>query len=158
VIGKLAFFAMILALATAVFPVSASCQAAAESVLLGAGSSTAAVKAGSGLNSALNRSSKRLAERIQQEVSTPPAKTPRGGQQAPKKSAAGATVYDRPQQGTMIVSIVGAHPNCPASNQATSTTAGKAAAAPTEENCMNQNTSKPETARYKSVVTLSFPK
>ena len=157
-IGRLALFEMILALAISVFPVRASCQAAAESVLLGAGSSTAAVKAGSGLNSALNRSSKQLAGRIRQEVSTVPAKTPRGGQQAPNKSASAATVYNRPQPGTMIVSIVGGQPNCPASNQATSRTEGKAAAAPAEESCMNRNTYKPETPRDKSVVTLSFPK
>src|SRR5712691_1261204 len=43
-------------------------QAVAESVLLGAGSSTATVKAGSALNSALNRGSKQLAGRVQRHT------------------------------------------------------------------------------------------
>jgi hypothetical protein len=58
---------LILAFMTFSFP--AFSQAIAESVLLGAGSSTATVTAGSALNSGLNQSGKQLAGRVQQQVS-----------------------------------------------------------------------------------------
>jgi hypothetical protein len=49
------------------FSLPASSQAIAESVMLGAGSTTAAVKAGSALNSALKQGGRRVAEGVQQQ-------------------------------------------------------------------------------------------
>jgi hypothetical protein len=128
--------------------------------LLGAGSSTAAVKAGSALNSSLNHNSKQLAGRIQQQVSQPrQTNTPqRGKNLLPKSQTASIAVRSAPQPGAMIVSIQGAEqPDCPLTNEQTSARQGKAAAEKPPTNCASQNTSvKPKYEKYKSVVTLSF--
>ena len=58
----------VLTLSLTTFSLPSRSQAIAESVMLGAGSLTAAVKAGSALNSALNQSGSQLAGRIQQQV------------------------------------------------------------------------------------------
>ena len=152
---------MALTLAFSTFPLPASSQAIAESVLLGAGSSTAAVKAGSALNSALNQSSKRLAGGIRQQLSQPPqTNTQQSGKNLlPKSQSGGTAIGNMPQPGALIVSIQGVESNCPLTNEKTSTRQGKAAAEPPSTNCISQNTSvKPGSQKYKSMVTLSVPK
>src|SRR5262249_50107590 len=91
----------------------ASSQATAESVMLGAGSSTAAVKAGSALNSALNQSSKQLAGRVQQQMLRPPQTkaSQRGKNLLPKNQTARTETRSMPQPGELIVSMQGAEPN-----------------------------------------------
>ncbi len=152
---------MSLSLFLSTFPATASCQAAAESVLLGAGSSTAGVKAGSALGSALNQSSKQLGARIQQQVPQPrQGKTPQWSQKPrPKGRTGGSATSNSPQPGTMIVSVQGGEPNCAPANEKASTPVGKATAEPARTNCPSQNTSvQPGSQRYSPVVTLSFPK
>src|SRR5215471_1044484 len=91
------------------FSLPASSQAIAESVMLGAGSSTTAVKAGSALGSALNRSSKQLAGRVQEPVSKPSqTKTVQTGKNAfPKTQTARTESRSLSQPGAMIVSVQG---------------------------------------------------
>jgi hypothetical protein len=152
---------MTLTLAFNAFPLPASSQAIAESVLLGAGSSTAGVKAGSALNSALNQSSKRLAGGIRQQLSQPPQANMRQSRKnlLPKSQSGGTAIGNMPQPGAVIASIQGAESNCPLTNEKTSTHQGKAAAEPPSTNCISQNTSvKSGSQKYKSMVTLSLPK
>ena len=153
--------AMTLTLAFCTFPLPASSQAIAESVLLGAGSSTATVKAGSALNSALNQSSKQLAGRVQQQMSQPlqTNKQQGGTNLLPKSQTGGTAIGSTPQPGALIVSIQGAEPNCSLTNEKTSTRQGKAAAEPLHTSCMSQDTAVKQGSQiYKSVVTLSSPK
>jgi hypothetical protein len=151
------FLGVTLVVALGAFPAPASCQAAAESVLLGAASSTATVKAGSALNSALNQSSKQLAGRIQQQL--PQAKTPHSQPHgAPKAQAARSAAYDNTKRGSLIASIEGARPNCAASNKPTLSVEDKPAHAPAQPSCASQNNSESGSTIYKSVITLSSPK
>ena len=152
---------MAVTLAFSTFPLPASSQAIAEYVLLGAGSSTAAVKAGSALNSALNQSSKRLAGGIRQQLSQPPqTNTQQSGKNLiPKSQSSGTAIGNIPQSGAMIAFIQGAEGSCPPTNEKPSTHQGKAAVEPPSANCITKNTSvKSGSQKYKSMVTLSFPK
>jgi hypothetical protein len=131
-------------------------QAVAESVLLGAGSSTATVKAGSALNSALNRGSKQLAGRVQRQMLQP---APPG-----QKSHLGAVTISRrpvkaaavPTHGTVISSIQGGVTSCALAGQRTP--AAGTTSEPSPTNCSGQPASEPAPQKYKSVITLSFPK
>jgi hypothetical protein len=148
-----------LTLASTTFSLPAFSQAMAESVLLGAGSSTATVSAGSALNSSLNRSSKHLAGRVQQQVSRPPqAKTPPSVKHLlPNARNSGTADRRAPQSGDLTVSIKGAELNCAVTNEQTSAGQGTGTGqAPT--NCLSRNTSgKSGPTKYKSVVTVTFP-
>lgn len=150
-----------LTLALAVPHSTACAQAAAESVMLNAGSSTATVKAGSKLGSALNRADKQLAERVRQTVQPAPGKTSPGGTQpvsvSPVKDTAvrsGAT----PPQGSMIASIQGTVTRCGPTNQTASTQGNKTAAGAPETNCSGQDSASKSAQKYKSVITLASPK
>ena len=149
-----------LTLAFTTFSLPASSQAVAESVLLGAASSTAVVKAGSALNSSLTQNSKQLAGRIQQQVSRPgQTNTPQREKNLLSKSQTGnIAVRSTHEPGALIVYIQGAgQPNCPRTKDGTSARQGKAAAEKPPTNCASQNTSvKPKSEKYNSVVTLSF--
>ena len=131
-------------------------QAVAESVLLGAGSSTATVKAGSALNSALNRGSKQLAGRVQRQMLHPASP----GQ----KSHLGAVMISRypvkataaPTHGTVISSIQGGVPSCALASRTASAAGSTTATSPT--NCGAHPASEAAPQKYKSVITLSFPK
>jgi hypothetical protein len=152
---------MTLTLAFTTLSLPASSQAIAESVLLGTGSSTATVKAGSDLNSALNQSSKQLTGRVQQHVSQPPlSNVPQNGRNLlPKTSTGSTTSPTTAQPGPFVVSIQRAEPNCRAVNGQTSIARGQAAAQAPTTNCVTQNISpKPESQKYKSVITLASPK
>jgi hypothetical protein len=150
---------LILAFMTFSFP--AFSQAIAESVLLGAGSSTATVTAGSALNSGLNQSGKQLAGRVQQQVSRPQqAKTPPTGRNLLPKSQAGGTVSRKaPQPGELIVSIQGAELSSPRTDKAASRGRNKTTLESAASNSVSNKTSGEEgTQKYKSVVTVSIPK
>lgn len=138
------------------FPLPASSQAIAESVLLGAGSSTATVKAGSALNSALNKNSRDLAGRIPKQLPQPlQRKNGESSQNMLLKSRTGGTAIPSTAQSSgLIVSIQGAEPNCRPTSQKTSTLQDARAGA-SSSNCLSV---KPESQKYKSVVTLSAPK
>ena len=147
-----------LTLAFTAFSLPASPQAIAESVLLGAGSSAAAVKAGSALNSSLTQKNKQLAGRIQEQVSHPrQTDTPQSRKKLLPKSQTGSiAVRSAPKPGALIVSIQGAgQPNCPLTNDGTSARQG--IAKKPRANCATQNTSvSPKSEKYNSVVTLSL--
>ena len=134
------------------FSLPASSQAIAESVMLGAGSSTATVKAGSALNSALNQSSKQLAGRVQQQVSRP------SQTKATKNQTARTETHSMSQPGTMIVSIQGGEPNCSLTTEQTATRQGKAVAQASPKKCSANASVKPESQKYNALVTLSSPK
>jgi hypothetical protein len=149
-----------LTLACTTFSLPASSQAVAESALLGAGTSTAAVKAGSALNSGLNQSSKQLAGRIQQQVlRLQQTKTPQSGKNLrPNAQNSGTADRRAPQPGEFIVSIQGAEPNCAVTDDQTSAGQGTGTAQAPPTNCLSPNTSdKPESTKYKSVVIVTFP-
>jgi hypothetical protein len=133
-------------------------QAVAESVLLGAGSTTATVKAGSALNSALNQGSKQLAGRVQRQMlqPVPPEKKPhsRGGKVSTGPVKGTAT----PAQGAVISSVQGAVTTCAPASQKASAAGSKSAAKSSQTNCSGQPASQPVPQEYKSVITLSFPK
>ena len=142
------------------FSLPAFSQAIAESVMLGAGSSTSAVKAGSALGSALNQSSKQLAGRVQQQLSRPSqTKTSQAGRNlSPKNQTARPDLRSMPQSGSLVVSIRGAEPNCPLTKQETATAQGKAAAEAYPKKCNSNASVRPESQKYNSVVTLPSPK
>jgi hypothetical protein len=136
----------------------ASSQAIAESVTLGAATSIAGTKAGSALSSALNRSSKQIAGRVQQQVPRPQTKKPWSEKKlASNTQNTGAADHRPPQPGELTVSIQGAEPNCAFTNEQTSVGQRKGTRQwPT--NCLSPNTSgKPASTKYKSVVTVTFP-
>jgi hypothetical protein len=122
-------------------PLPASSQAIAESVMLGAGSSTAAVKAGSALNSALNQGGRRFTGGVQQQVLRPSQTSQRKTSVArksflPKNQNAPRNRPSVPQPGTLIISVQGAEPT----NRKGDTTSNQ-----------------PRSQKYKSAITLSFP-
>ena len=142
---------------------SAFGQAAAESVLLNSGSAATTVKAGSALNSALNQGSKQLAGRVQRQVVPPaPGKMSQVGARQVSTSPVKGTVVradTTPAQGAMITSIQGAVTSCAPTHETPSTPGSKTAAESAQTNCSGQDSaSKPAPQKYKSVITLSFPK
>jgi hypothetical protein len=155
--------AMTFTLALVVLQPSAYAQAAAESALLGAGSSTATVKAGSALNSILNQGSKQLAGRVQRQVlqPTPGTISHVGARQVPTSRIKGTPVRagTTPTVGPVIASIQGAVTGCVPTNQTPSALGSSAAAESVQTNCGGQDSASPPVPpEYKSVITLSFPK
>src|SRR5437868_14619417 len=118
------------------FSLPVSSQAIAESVMLGAGSSTAAVKAGSALNSALNQGGGRLAGEVQQQVVRPSQtsqrKTLRRKSLLPRNQNAPRNRPSAPRPGTLIVSVQGAETNSAVTDKPISTGRGETPATSTE--------------------------
>lgn len=133
-------------------------QAIAESVTLGASTSSAAAKGGTALSSVLNQTSNRIAGRVQQQVSRQPetktAKTQRI--LTPRNQTARAESRSLSQPGAMIVSIQGAEPNCSVTKQAPAPQDKAAAGRSTK--CDSNASVRPEAQKYNSVVTISSPK
>jgi hypothetical protein len=164
--------AMTLTLALVVLRASAFAQAAAESVLLGAGSATATVKAGSALssalNSALNQNSKQLAGHVQRQMLQPtPGKMSQAGARPVSMSPVKATAVragTTPAQGALIASIQGAVTQdavtgCAPTKQVASTPGSETAAESAQTNCSGEHSAgQPVPQKYKSVITVSFPK
>jgi hypothetical protein len=150
-------------LAFVVLQASALGQAAAESVLLNSGSAAAATKAGSALGSALNHGSKQLAGRVPQQVAQPaPRKTSPGTARPASTSPLQSTAVSEgttPAQGPVISSIQGAVSSRAPANQRASTPGNKTAAgSPQTKPSAQDSVSKPAPRKYKSEITLSFPK
>ena len=157
------------------FPINGFAQAAAESALTNALSSSSAVKGGSELGHALDRGSGQLGARIQQQTQSPvkpgvqsPGVRSQGPVRQLKSPAAaaqpGANLYSRSTPGRNAISIQGGEMVCGSADQGgqASTGIGTGAAL---TNCHPQQTaSKPVTAKsgtedkYKSYVRLPAPK
>jgi hypothetical protein len=162
--NKTVLFGSVLTLSLTTFSLPARSQAIAESVMLGAGSSTATVKAGSALNSALNQSGSQLAGRIQQQVlqpqrtQPPRTRTSRSGKNLlPKNQTPTTKAPSVPRAGALIVSVQGGESSFPR------TTASAGRGKPTSQmsatNSMADKTSTEGGSKeYKRVVTVSFPK
>jgi hypothetical protein len=148
-------------LALVVLQASAFGQAAAESVLLNSGSAAATTKAGSALGSALNHGSKQLAGRVPQQVAEPaPGRTSPGTARPASTSLLQGTAVREgttPAQGPVISSIQGAVPSRAPANQRASTPGNKTAAGSAKTKPQD-SASKPAPRKYKSEITLSFPK
>jgi hypothetical protein len=149
--------AVILTLVLSVLSLPASSQAIAESITLGAATSTAAGKAGSALGSALNRSTKQLAEHVQQQVSQPSQTSlPQSRREFPRTQSGSTIAHSAPKSSALTVSIQGAKPNC--TNEQVSSQQGNTQTSTPSTSCISPNTSaKPDSQKYKSVVTVTFP-
>ncbi len=165
----LLFLGMAMTLVLTAFPAAAFAQAAAESVLTHAGSATAAVKAGSAMNSALNRSSKQLAGRVQEQMSkSRPGATPRNGQKPEIKAPLSASAVGADSARQITVSIQGGEITCapapanPPANLKTETPQEKPNTEAKPTNCGSQHPARPQGLqakdKYKPVITVSFPK
>ena len=141
-------------------PAGALPQAAAESALTNAISSSATVNGASVLNHSLNKATERLAGRIQEPKAKPdPVQLQRRkpevrshiGGNAPKGSGASVTPNS-------IIAIQGAEVTCPKINSPTPKSKPKAE--PTATNCPNGDIFVgPEVqGKYPSAINLSFPK
>jgi hypothetical protein len=144
------------------FSLPASSQAIAESVMLGAGSTIAAVKAGSALNSALKQGGRRVAEGVQQQGLRPSQTSQRKTSVArkgflPKSRTALSNRSSVPQPGALIVSVQGAKTSSALTEKPTSTAPGEITVGSLPTNLKGDTTS-PGSQKYKSAITLSFPK
>ena len=150
-------------LVLAVLQASAFAQAAAESVLLNAGASTATAKGGAASKSASDRVSKQLAGRVQRQMSpAAPGKTsPVGAQPVSASAVPGTAVREgtTPAPGPVIASIQGAQTTCVPTDRTGSTPGSKTAAGLAQANCNGQESPrKPAPQQHQSVITLSFSK
>jgi hypothetical protein len=162
----LALFGSVVTLAFA-FPVTAHAQAAAESALTNALSSSATVKAGSALSHALNQGSTHLGARIQEQTSGPvrvgtPQKISRAGLgNRATGSLSGGSVRTGGSAGASTVSIQGGEGTCVSGNPGSQASPAKTSIGTASIDCHGQKSApKPGTTedKYKSFVTLSFPK
>lgn len=147
-------------------PVTVHAQAAAESALTHALSSSATVKAGSTFSHALNQSSTQLGARIQQRTSSPAhlgaqPKTSRAGLGIQATSSlVGSGVRTGSSPGMSAVSIQGGEGACISASPAGQAVPATSKGGPSI-NCGSQKSApKPGTTedKYKSFVTLPFPK
>ena len=159
--NKKLFLGIALTLTFTTFSLPVSSQAIAESVLLGAGSSTAAVKAGSALNSALKQGGRRVGEGVQQQVLRPPQTSQRKtslGRKSflPKNQNTPRNRPSVPQPGTVIVSVQGAKTSSAPSDKRISTAPGETTVGSSPTNLKGDTTSL-GSQKYKSAITISFP-
>ena len=143
------------------FPATARAQAAAESALTHALSSSATVKAGSVLGGALNQGSTRLGARIQEQTSAPvrvgtPQKISRAGlgNQA-TGLLPGGSLRTSASAATSTVSIQGGEGTCISASPAKTGTGTASVHCPGPKSAPKPGTTED---KYKSFVTLSFPK
>jgi hypothetical protein len=147
-------------------PVSALAQAAAESALTHALSSSATIKAGSGLSRALNQGSNRIGVRIQEQTSSPVRPGGRSGnrmRELRNPAAApqpGWSSYPRSTPGTGAFSIRGGEVACASPHGGSPASTAKTGAGTASTNCRNQGLPSESRAeeKYKSFVTLPPPK
>lgn len=137
-------------------------QAAAESALVKAGSAAATAKAGTALGSALDRSSKQLAGRVQQQVRPPaPAKTSQVEARPVSTSPVEGTAVREgtsPGQGPVIASIQGGGNTCVPTAPTASTPATKTAAESAQAAQSSQDCARKPAPQHQSVITVSFSK
>ena len=159
-------FLVIVGVVAIAFPVSAFAQAAAESALTNALSSSATVKAGSSLNRALDQTSNRLGARIQERTSislqagTGSSNHLRQLQSPVAVTRSGGNAYARSTPGTGAVSIRGGEVTCASPDGGSLAAAAKPGAAASSTRCRNQGRPSEPNAeeKYKSFVTLPSPK
>ncbi len=150
------------------FPVTIHAQAAAESALTNALSSSATVKTGSAWNHALNQSSSQLGTRIQERTSSPvqvgaQQQHPRAPRTQLKNSnpvslVRGAAGANSPAMSG--ISIQGGETACTAVSPSGQASPGPTNSGVPSVDCRGKK-STPDagtTDKYKSFVTLSFPK
>ncbi len=157
------------------FPINGFAQAAAESALTNALSSSSAVKGGSELGHALDRGSRQLGARIQQQTQSPVqpglqspgvrSQRPVRQLKNPAASQPGANLYAGSTAGRNAISIQGGEVVCGSADQGGQASTGNAGTGTALTNCHPQQTaSKPVTAKsetedkYKSYVRLPAPK
>lgn len=145
--------------------ICALAQAAAESALTNALSSSSTVKAGSELNRALDRGSRQLGGRIQERTSSPvqagvQQKTTRGLRNSATAIQSRGDAHSGPTPGIGTISIQGGEAVCAAASPGSQASPGKTSPGTVRTNCPNQRpTSKSGTEdKYKSFVTLPLPK
>jgi hypothetical protein len=160
--GRRVFLGMSIALAVSL-PAGALPQAAAESALTNAISSSATVNGASVLNHALNKASDRLAGRIQERTSKSPQDLvqPQGRKLERKSHIGGGsppTSSAVPGTATASIVIKGAEVTCAQNNSPTPE--GKPTTEATTANCPRKDTLiKPGLqGKYPSAIQLSFPK
>jgi hypothetical protein len=145
------------------FPVRAFAQAAAESALTHALSSSATIKAGSSLNHALNQSSNRLGARIQEQTSIPSQGGARSSnhlhqmQSSVAVTRSGGSAYARSKPAIGAMSIRGGEVTCASPDAGAPAKPGAAASS---TRCRTQGRAFESNAeeKYKSFVTLPSPK
>jgi len=158
-------FLVIVGVVAIAFPVTAFAQAAVESALTNALSSSATIKAGSSLNRALDQSSNRLGARIQERTSIPLQPGTRSSNhlrqlQSPVAiTRSGGNAYARSTPGTGAVYIRGGQVTCASPDGSSPALAAKPGAA-SSTRCGNQGRPSEPNAeeKYKSFVTLPSPK
>jgi hypothetical protein len=161
---------MTITLALGALPALAFGQAAAESALTNANSAAATAKAGSVLGRALNQSGRQLAGRIQEQTSKPLqlGTQPNRRQLKLKSQARAGTVRTDSVPGNVVSSIRGAAVTCEPTDLKTQAPGDKTSTESRQTNCPNkalslqpgpQDKDKEKASdKYKSVITLSFPK
>jgi hypothetical protein len=158
------------------FPINGFAQAAAESALTNALSSSSAVKGGSELGHALDRGSRQLGARIQQQTQNPvqpglqsPGVRSQGPvrqlKNPPAAAQPGANLYAGSTAGRNAISIQGGEMVCGSADQGGQASTGSIGTGAALTNChAHQTASKPVTAKsgtedkYKSYVRLPAPK
>jgi hypothetical protein len=161
-----------------VFPVTSHAQAAAESALTNALSSSTTMKAGSALNHALNQSTTQLGIRIQERTSSPVRVgalqqiqgTPRT---ATKSATAGNASYAAVRSGSVLalggISVQGGETACTSvsppnptspANPVPANTVPAGSIGPPSVDCHGRNSARNSGTgdKYRSFVTLPFPK
>lgn len=148
-------------------PVTGFAQAAAESALTHALSSSATVKAGSTLNHALNQGSTRLGARLQERTSSPSQIAVHRTTSQPESkntltsSQAGGNVHAGSAPVTGVISVQGGEAVCAPASPSGQTPPAKTSPGTASIDCRGQkSTPKSGTPedKYKSFVILSFPK
>ncbi len=148
---------MVSALALAFPWTDAFAQAAAESVLLNGHSAATTVKAGTALGSALSQVNKQLGGQVQEVIhpalgAISPLK-PQPIPTVPENGLAGTV----PAQGALITSIKGSVSNC-APNSLPPSAPDKTTVPSEQKNCTVIPAREAGPQKYKSVMTVSFPK
>ena len=161
---------MIATLALGTLPALAFGQAAAESALTNANSAAATAKAGSVLGRALDQGGRQLAGRIQEQTSKPLqlGTQPNRRQLKLKGQARAGTVRTDSVPGNVVSSIRGAQVNCEPTERKTQAPGDNKSTGWRPTNCPSQALSpqpRPQDKdkdkandKYRSVITLSFPK
>ena len=143
-----------------VAPIPVFAQAAAESALTNALSSSATVKGGSALGRALNQSSTQLGTRVHERTTSPaqvgiPRQTPRTGLKNSGTMLAAGSLHTASSQPMGGISVQGGVSNCSPNAQ------GSPASMTPSTDC-HRSTSGPkpdnDADKYKSFVTLPAPK
>jgi len=146
-------------------PLSALAQAAAESALTNALSSTTTVKAGSALGHALNQSTTQLGARVQEHTSKPLGLQVQSAHRAepgtrPLQIQSGGNLRIEPAPSSAVITFQGGEPACSPTAPAAPNSVSKVKSQATPAGCRAKTsaTDPGEQDKYKSFVTLPPPK